>query len=332
MDDKKLTAAREHEFHAGSDPQGLPHVRGLDPNDGVDVRKIIDAYATTGAQATNLARAIGICRAMRADEDCTVYLGYTSNQVSTGNRELIRWLVEQKEADVLVTTAGGVEEDIIKCLGPFYVASFEQDGARLREQGLNRIGNLLVPNDRYAAFERFLTPILTAMLAEQQATGVTHTPGDLIWRLGAAIDNDASIYTWAWRNRIPCFCPVITDGSIGDIIFFFEHQHPGFKLDLVAETKRFHTITLDAKKTGALILGAGLVKHMILNSNMLRNGMDYCVYVNTAAEFDASDSGARPDEAVSWGKLLPDARSVKVFADTTIVLPLIIAGAFQDHT
>jgi len=201
----------------------------------------------------------------------------------------------------------------------------------LRERGLNRIGNIIVPNDRYAMFEQFLNPILEEMLAQQQETGVAHTPSDLIWRLGAAIDNDASIYTWAWRNKIPCFCPVIMDGSIGDIIFFFEHQHPGFKLDLVAETKRFHTITLDAKKTGALILGAGLVKHMILNSNMLRNGMDYCVYVNTAAEFDASDSGARPDEAVSWGKLLPDACVIKVFADATIVLPLIVAGAFQDR-
>ncbi len=329
MDEKKLAVARANEFHAGASPVGLPEVRGLEVSEGVEIGKILAAYATTGAQATHLARAIEISKAMRADKDCTVYLGYTSNQVSTGNRELIRWLVEHKRVDVLVTTAGGVEEDIIKCIAPFSVSSFDADGAQLREAGLNRIGNLLVPNDHYARFEEFLTPILKEMLVEQRETGVVHTPGDLIWKLGEKIDDNSSIYTWAFRHKIPAFCPVIMDGSIGDIIFFFEHQHPGFKLDLVAETKRFHTITLDAKKTGALILGAGLVKHMILNSNMLRNGMDYCVYVNTAAEFDASDSGARPDEAVSWGKLLPDAQVVKVFADATIVLPLIVAGAWK---
>jgi hypothetical protein len=36
------------------------------------------------------------------------------------------------------------------------------------------------------------------------------------------------------------------------------------------------------------------------------------VYVNTGQEFDGSDAGARPDEAVSWGKIKPDAENVKV--------------------
>lgn len=43
-----------------------------------------------------------------------------------------------------------------------------------------------------------------------------------------------------------------------------------------------------------------------------RNGADFSVYVNTAQEFDGSDSGARPDEAVSWGKIRVDASPVKV--------------------
>lgn len=45
-----------------------------------------------------------------------------------------------------------------------------------------------------------------------------------------------------------------------------------------------------------------------------RNGADYAVYINTAQEFDGSDSGARPDEAVSWGKIRVDAQPVKVRA------------------
>ena len=43
-----------------------------------------------------------------------------------------------------------------------------------------------------------------------------------------------------------------------------------------------------------------------------RNGADYAVYINTGQEFDGSDSGARPDEAVSWGKIRAGAESVKV--------------------
>ena len=43
-----------------------------------------------------------------------------------------------------------------------------------------------------------------------------------------------------------------------------------------------------------------------------RNGADYAVFINTASEFDGSDSGARPDEAVSWGKIKKSAKPVKV--------------------
>jgi hypothetical protein len=36
------------------------------------------------------------------------------------------------------------------------------------------------------------------------------------------------------------------------------------------------------------------------------------VFINTASEYDGSDSGASPDEAVSWGKIKRDAKPVKV--------------------
>jgi len=45
-------------------------------------------------------------------------------------------------------------------------------------------------------------------------------------------------------------------------------------------------------------------------------------------EFDGSDSGAEPDEAVSWGKVKAATRAVKVNADATLVFPLIVAKTF----
>ncbi|KFO95240.1 Deoxyhypusine synthase, partial [Calypte anna] len=68
------------------------------------------------------------------------------------------------QVDVLVTTAGGVEEDLIKCLAPTYIGDFGLRGQDLRCSGINRhggvgIGNLLVPNDNYCKFEDWLMPI-----------------------------------------------------------------------------------------------------------------------------------------------------------------------------
>ena len=101
-----------------------------------------------------------------------LFLGYTSNMVSCGNRECIRFLVEHKLVDVLVTTAGGIEEDFIKCLKPTAVIGRSRikhpDDNELRKQGCNRIGNLIVPNDNYCAFEDWLMPLLDEMLQEQQ--------------------------------------------------------------------------------------------------------------------------------------------------------------------
>ena len=60
----------------------------------------------------------------------------------------------------------------------------------------------------------------------------------------------------------------------------------------------------------------------------MRNGADYAVYINTGQEFDGSDAGARPDEAVSWGKIKEGAVSVKVVGDATILFPILVANTF----
>ena len=108
---------------------------------------------------------------VRKQTKCNIFLGYTSNLISSGLREVILHLVKHKHVRALVTTAGGIEEDFIKCLGKTYLADFNLDGASLRKKGLNRIGNLLVPNDNYCKFEDWVIPILDKMLEEQTAQG-----------------------------------------------------------------------------------------------------------------------------------------------------------------
>jgi len=77
-----------------------------------------------------------------------------------------------------------------------------------------------------------------------------------------------------------------------------------------------------------IILGGGLVKHHICNANLMRNGSDFTVFINTGQEFDGSDAGARPDEAVSWGKIKVGCRAIKMYADASFVLPLLVAETF----
>jgi deoxyhypusine synthase len=92
--------------------------------------------------------------------------------------------------------------------------------------------------------------------------------------------------------------------------------------------RNINDIALKAKKSAQIIIGGGVVKHHINNANLMRNGADFSVLINTAQEFDGSDAGARPDEAISWGKIAVGAKSVKVYAEATLVLPIIVAETF----
>jgi deoxyhypusine synthase len=136
---------------------------------------------------------------VRTQTRCKIFLGYTSNLISSGLREVILHLVKHKHVAAIVTTAGGIEEDFIKCLGKTYLADFYMDGAQLYEQGMNRIGNLVLPNDNYCRFETWLIPILERMLAEQKQSGQVWTPSSFIRRLGQEINNEESVYYWAWK-------------------------------------------------------------------------------------------------------------------------------------
>ena len=318
----KENIAKKNILRESRDVLGLT-IKGYDFNQGVDYSKLLDSYMTVGAQATNLAKAVEIIKNMRKNK-AFIYLGYTSNMVTTGVRDIIRYLVEHKLVDVIVTSAGGIEEDFIKCLGDFKLGDFKLNGGELRNKGINRAGNILIPNNNYCKFEDWVLPILEKYKDEIK------TSSGLIKTLGKEINNKDSIYYWAGKNNIDVFCPGIMDGSLGDMIYFYSYKNPNFKLDIVGDAKELNNSSIGKEKTGMIILGGGAVKHSICNANMYRNGADYAVYINTGQEFDGSDSGAMPDEAVSWGKISKKAESIKVFGDATIIFPLIVAKAFVD--
>ena len=156
------------------------------------------------------------------------------------------------------------------------------------------------------------------------------TPSKFIHRLGKEINNPESVYFWAYKNNIPVFCPALTDGSIGDMLFFHTFKNDGrsITLDIVEDIRLLNLQSLKAAKSGMIILGGGVTKHHICNANLMRNGADFSVFVNTASEYDGSDSGAQPDEAISWGKIKTTATPVKMHADASFAFPLIVSQTF----
>lgn len=131
-------------------------------------------------------------------------------------------------------------------------------------------------------------PLLDEMLVEQNEKGVLWTPSKIITRLGEKINNEDSIYYWAAKNHIPVFSPALTDGSLGDMIFFHSFKNPGLVVDIasgivlviievvillyttfVLDLKRLNLMAMRAVNTGMIIIGGGLVKHHICNANLM---------------------------------------------------------------
>ncbi|KAL3933973.1 MAG: hypothetical protein SGPRY_000048, partial [Prymnesium sp.] len=287
---------------SGEMAEGSVEVRGYDFNQGVDYPQLLQSMLTTGFQATNFALAVEEVQRMRSwrlsdepitSDDKDEYLDPETRAQTRCTRECIRYLLQHNKVDCLVTTAGGVEEDIIKCLAPHYLGDFSLNGADLRRKGdearmrLLLARNLLVPNKNYCLFEDWLTPLLDEMLEEQKTTGQFYSPTKMIWKMGEKLDKDPamsnkeeSILLWAFRNKIPIFCPAITDGSIGDMIYFRSFTNPGLVMDIAQDIRMINDLAVKAARTALLC-------------------------------FHGFHQGAKPDEAVSWGKVRIDAKPVK---------------------
>jgi deoxyhypusine synthase len=88
------------------------------------------------------------------------------------------------------------------------------------------------------------------MTDEQVRDGTRWSPSTIIARLGKEINNEDSVYYWAYKNNIPVFCPGLTDGSLGDMMYFHSYKRPEFIVDLVQDIRGINDIAVRAFATG----------------------------------------------------------------------------------
>lgn len=315
------------------DLSNLPKIDGYNFDNVFDFDTFMKSFSTSGIQAAELGSAISITNLM-INENIPIFLSFTANMVSSGVRESIKYLVKNKKVSVLCTTAGGIEEDAIKAHTPFRVGSFHVKGEQLFDAGVVRIGNIYATNEHYTHFEFFINKVFEKLLDKQIVDKKPITPSSLCWMMGEVMseskdyDFDGSIIYWAFKNKIPVYCPGIMDGAIGDIMYFFRKNHPDFVIDVLADHVKIIDYTLNCEKTGAIILGGGISKHYVLLANVFKEGLDYIVHISTSNSYDASDSGGNHEEAITWAKVKPNAPRAKVHCDASIAFPLLVATTF----
>lgn len=303
-------------------------VEGYDFRGEFDLEELLESYETTGFQASHLYEAIKLAKKMR-EEDAKIYLTFTSNIISSGLRETIAYMAREDLVDVMITTSGSVTEDVIKTEKPFKMGEWDADEEELREKGVNRLGNIFVPSDRYMFLEEYLNDFFPDFFEEKKV----RTPTEFNRELGETLEDEDSFLYNASKNNIPVFCPALIDAEVGNFLFYYrqeEDQEVG--IEILEDYDKLINEGLESQKTGLIVVGGGVPKHQAIMTNLFRGGADYAVYISTGMEGDGSLSGAPPKEAVSWGKIKQDVKNyTQVEAEATLVFPLLVAAAFKDE-
>lgn len=292
---------------------------------GISVKNLVESYSEIGYQSTELKKAAEVFIKMKKN-NAKIYLTFTSNMVTSGLRGFFAQVIEKKMADIIVTTVGGIEEDIMKAKGEkFKVGSFESDDVELHEKGINRVGNILINNESYMNFEDLIMPILDKLYTKQKRWAIS----DMLKEIGLMLEDEQSILYQAAKNNVPIFCPAITDGAFGFHLYLFQQKHKDFIVDVIQDFGNILLSTSQDEKKGVIALGGSISKHHAILCTLLNGGANYAVYMTTAHKTSGSLSGATTNEAKSWGKVKDESDVATVIGDVTIMFPLAMIYALE---
>lgn len=291
----------------------------------MSVEECVDRFGSLGYQASELNEAVNVVLKMKKSGS-KIFLTFTSNMVTSGLRGFFAQLCKMKLPDILVTTSGSIEEDIMKALGEeFEISNFYADDVAMHERGENRIGNLLIRNESYMKFEDKMNEFLSKIYEKKKRISTY----ELLKEIGLMLDDENSILYQAAKNNISIYCPGIVDSSFGFHLFMFQQKNKDFIVDTIHDMKKIVSdLSFDDKK-GLISLGGSISKHYAIFSALLSGGFDYAVYLTTSHSSSGSLSGATTQEAKSWGKLKDDSEAATVIGDVTIIFPLIMCSVLD---
>ena len=320
------------------DPIGHAEVRA-----GMTVGELADEYGRAGVGAATLHEAIDVTESMFGDDEVTVFFGLAGAMVPTGMRTIVSDLVRHGYVDALVTTGANLTHDAIEAIGGKHhhgcvhvegMTEREHDET-LREEGVDRIYNVYLPQEHFASFEGHLRSEVFPKLEGECEKDGSVSIERLTRELGRAnlevnerdgVEEDPGIAAAASEAGVPVYCPAVQDSILGLQAWMYS-QTTAFTLDALADMTDLTDLAFEADRSGAFVVGGGVPKNFTLQTMLVTPGAyDYAVQLTMDPPQTGGLSGATLEEARSWGKLEPNAENVSVYADATITLPLIVAA------
>ncbi|MEM4823561.1 MAG: deoxyhypusine synthase family protein, partial [Zestosphaera sp.] len=173
---------------------------------GMRVSDLIRVYREIhGFTASSLYEASEILKEGIREADLR-FLSFTGNLVATGLRGVLAQLIDEGFFNVIITTCGTLDHDIVKALGGNYLKGFfEADDSELEKAGIHRLGNVFIPRNSYGPLaESFVRALVYKASSIKEARGLR----ELLTLAGEALSNDPnSIIGVAKKRGVPIYVP-----------------------------------------------------------------------------------------------------------------------------
>lgn len=315
------------------------------------ISQLLTEMSKTGFQGRKLGEVMKIWEEMLNDSDVTIFFGYAGSMSTTGQWKIIKWLIENRFLDVLVSTGANISEDIIDAMGyGYYQGSNLIEDEKLLKHNLNRYYDVFGKEEDYIEMTEMIANFYVSSLEEEHS----YSSRELLylfgrWLLKKGIE---SIVSTAAKHKVPIFCPAIVDSPYGDAGLIAKSKGFNLVIDNMKDYIEFMSLSEKVKETGVIYIGGGVPKDFIqlfaVTSNLLYPerkipGKEtkticvmkgnklietyyphkYAIQITTDSQQWGGLSGATLEEGISWGKESKNGMNVQCYCDATIALPLV---------
>ncbi|MBI3859937.1 MAG: deoxyhypusine synthase [Thaumarchaeota archaeon] len=306
------------------------------PVSTIEVRKksvsaLLEEMSQTGFQGKKLGEIADIWGQMVRQRDLTVFLGLTGSLSTTGQWKIIRWLIEKRYIDVLVSTGANISEDILEALGyHYYQGTWLADDEALLKMKVDRFYDVYADEMQYRKLENTIYKFAGTL-----DDRLVYSTREFLYLFGEFLSKKGidSIVAAAYERKVPIYSPGLIDSGYGVALSLLKRQKGKLiRLDQTKDMDELAQIAERTKKTGVVYLGGGVPKDTIQLSTIIKSlavggkeetPHEYAIQITADSPQWGGLSGCTLEEAISWGKISSRAKKATLYADITLALPLV---------
>jgi deoxyhypusine synthase len=302
------------------------------------ISELLGEMAQTGFQGRKLGEVADIWSEMVKQKGLTIFLGLTGSLSTTGQWKIVRWLVEKRFVDVVVSTGANVSEDILEAIGyHYYQGTHLADDEQLLKLKIDRFYDVYADEMQYRKLEDTIY-----RFADGLDSSRVYSTREFLNMFGEYLSkkNVKSIVAAAYESNVPVYSPGLIDSGYGVALSLLKRKKGKVvRLDQTQDMEELAQIADRSQRTGVVYLGGGVPKDTIQLSTIIKSlskggeeetPHEYAIQITTDSPQWGGLSGCTLEEAVSWGKISAKAKKAVLYADITLALP-IIAHALDER-